>query len=575
MSTITVTNTRDHGQGSLRAAITTAKSGDTIRFNKALTNKTITLTSGQITIDPGKKIIIDGANAAGLTLSGNNKSRIFFVNSNQDFPANLILKDLTLTKGFTDERGGAIHVTHKGDLIIKNVDFEQNRADQGGGAIYSAWETNLSVTGSTFERNQATAANDERGAGAIAFTSPGKFIVKDSVFANNKGINGGAINSLQGKLTIANSTFINNDTTAAVYDKGQPRPFLRGYGGAIYTDRASSASDDTAGIIRISNSIFEGNKGRGEGGAAYLYTGAQDKVLLEHSRFSNNQVLALPNRDNGGNGGAVVQLTHGLNRGLAIRNTSFSNNRADGQGGGLWMMGAPTQITNSTFSGNRTLGKSFSSGGGGITLYGPTDIDNTTFANNRAGWVGGAISANTKKYKVTVKDSIFYKNTAENGPNDWGIQQHTSSELQDLGGNFQYPPKTTNNFNDYNATAKVKTTINPKLSPLQADGTHIVGHPIVAKVGDQGNTKIRGLLSHKLSQNGNGGNVPGSKVQPALTDTPIRPDLLLIKGTAQNDTLPDDNRSQTLRGFSGNDLVKAKGGKDLVYGGRGKDKLYG
>ncbi|WP_348247030.1 hypothetical protein [Leptolyngbya sp. GB1-A1] len=199
--------------------------------------------------------------------------------SNQDFPTTITFKNLSLVNGYTAENGGAIRGEHKANLTVESVKFQNNVADKGGGAIYSAWENQLTVNSSQFNGNKATAGNDERGAGAIAFVSSGNFTVRNSSFTNNQGINGGAINSLNGKLTIENSRFVNNSTLAAQYDAGKENPTLRGYGGAIYTDRASS-TNEPSGRIRISGTLFEGNKGKAEGGAAYLYTGTQDSIEI-------------------------------------------------------------------------------------------------------------------------------------------------------------------------------------------------------------------------------------------------------------------------------------------------------
>ncbi|MGQ4648643.1 hypothetical protein [Lyngbya aestuarii] len=483
MNIITVTSTANSGTGSLREAVASAQDGDTIKFDSSLANKTITLTSGQLEINPGKNLIIDGEDAAGLTISGNNTSRVIYLNSNQDFPTNLTVKNLTIANGYTNERGAGISTTHQGELNIDNVEFKNNVADKGGGAIFSAYEGTLAVTDSKFDGNKAIAGNDERGAGAIAFWGPKEFTVTNSEFTNNEGINGAAINSLNGKLTIENSKFIDNSTTAAVYDTGESNPFLRGYGGAIYADRASTGSDETSGTIRISNSIFEGNQGRGEGGAAYLYTGTQDNVIIENSAFENNQVSALPNGGNAGNGGAVVQMNNGLNKGFSILNSTFANNTAANQGGALWAMDADTQITNSTFSGNETQGTTGSSIGGAMALYGPTDIKDSTIANNYAGWVGGGVSASNSA-DVTIEDTIFDNNTSGN---PWGILQHSSGNIDDLGGNFQYLPKSTNLFNDKNVTDSIETTVDPQLGPLQDNGglvkTHAIGNEVVGSAG--------------------------------------------------------------------------------------------
>ena len=485
MATITVTSNADSGVGSLREAITNAQSGDTIKFDASLANQTITLTSGQIEVAPGKELIIDGVDAENLAISGNNSSRIFHLDSNVDFISNLTLKNLTLTEGYHAENGGAILTEHLATLNLENVNFNNNVADLGGGAIYVSWEGTLTVIDSTFDGNEAIAGNDERGAGAITFLSPNEITIINSDFTNNKGINGGAINSLNGKLTIENSRFINNDTTSGFYDTGNPRPFLRGFGGAVYTDRASTASDDTSGTISITNSLFSGNSGRGEGGAAYLYTGRQDNVVISDTLFEDNQVLALEGGGALGSGGAVVQQSDGLNQGFTLNNSTFANNTAGNQGGGLWVQNAPTTISNSTFSGNQTLDQIPSSVGGAITVYSPTNITNTTIANNHAGWVAGGLAANDSE--VTIQDSIFYNNTADNGPNDWGIQQHSNREFTDLGGNFQYPPKATNNFNDYNVTATIEITVDPQLESLQDNGgsvpTHGVGNPVAANSG--------------------------------------------------------------------------------------------
>ncbi len=475
---LTVTSLADSGAGSLREIINQAQNGDTIKFASNLANQSITLTSGQIEIPVGKNLTIDGADAAGLTISGNNASRIFLLKSTSVNPTTLTVKDLTLEKGYTAERGGAIATEHQGSVNLENVQLNNNVADQGGGAVFIAFEGNLTVNKSKFNGNIATAANDERGAGAIAFWGPNNLIVKQSDFINNKGINGGAINSLNGQVTIENSTFINNDTTAAFYDTGKANPFLRGYGGAIYTDRASTKDDSTSGTIQITNSRFEGNKGRGEGGAAYLYTGTQDNVIISGSNFINNQILELPNGGAPGNGGAIAQLNNAANKGFTITDTTFANNTATNSGGGVWFNFAPTTITNSTFSGNKALSQTTSGNGGGIVIGGPTDIINTTFANNSAGWVGGALVASSNQ-AVSVKNTIFANNTADNGPNDWNIQQHTNRELTDLGGNIQWPAKLTGLGNDYNATATI-TIADPKLGPLQDNGNGRLTHALLA-----------------------------------------------------------------------------------------------
>ncbi|HEY9673284.1 MAG TPA: choice-of-anchor Q domain-containing protein [Waterburya sp.] len=579
MSIITVTSATDNGVGSLRDAIATAQSGDTIQFASTFANQTITLTSGQLEISVGKNLIIDGAGVSGLTLSGNNQSRIFHLQSTSVNPTSLTLKNLTLANGFTNEFGGAIRTEHQGKLTVENSQFKNNVASQGGGAIFGAYEGIVTVTGSKFDSNTATASNDERGGGAIATWGGLRTTVTGSEFTNNAGINGGAINNLAGELVIEGSKFINNSTIAGAVATGQENPTLRGYGGAVYSDRGSNINSPT-GTISISNSVFDGNKGRGEGGAAYLYSGNQDSVLINSSTFKNNEVLALPG-GNGGNGGAVVQMSNGANKGFTISNTSFANNIAASQGGGLWMMDAPTTITNSTFSGNKAQATDYNGNGGAMSLYGPTNIINTTIANNYAGWVGGGVAANDSP--VTVQNTIFANNTAANGNNNWGIQQQTSRLLTDGGGNIQFPPKSTNNSNDFNATASI-TIADPKLGALQEINGHLV-HPLLAgSAAINAGVSVAGLTTDELGTPRSDGKIDIGAFEFGGTlaiNAPSTVGNALLASSAGNDSLIGGIGNNTLRGWEGNDSLTGvnpatnagTGEMDTLIGGTGADQF--
>jgi predicted outer membrane repeat protein len=431
MAVLTVTTLTDLGAGSLRDAIASANPGDSIKFDSRLAGQTIVLASGQIELGVGSNLTLDGSDAAELTISGNDCSRIFNLKSTAANPTSLTLKNITLQKAYTRDRGAAIHTEHRSILILEKVKFLNNTADRGGGAIFSAYEGKLSITDSYFSNNIAIAANDERGAGAIAFWGPDEITIENSEFFTNRGINGAAINSLNGKITIKNCKFSSNDTTAAYYDAGQQNPFLRGFGGAIYSDRANTENDTPSSTIKIINSIFDGNHGKGEGGAIYLYTGTQDRVIIDSSTFKNNQVVALLNGGNKGIGGAVVQMNNGANQGFSITNSNFINNIAASNSGGIWAIDIRITISNSTFFGNRSDGN----GGALHLLNNTTTITNTTFAYNYAGWMGGAIFGDSN---VSIKNSIFYQNTAANGHHNGGIQQHTNQAFNDGGGNIQF-----------------------------------------------------------------------------------------------------------------------------------------
>lgn len=564
---ITVTSNANSGSGSLREAIASAQSGDTIQFAASLANQTITLTSGQL--DISKNLIIDGAGAPGVTISGNNTYRIFEV---KGVGMSFTVQNLTLANGFTQGEGAAILTGSTGSLAIgsgtistltvENVAFNNNVASAGG-AIFGEFRSDITVSNSTFDGNDGTAGTStrsnrgERSGGAIAVYNESTLTVTNSEFTNNSGINGGAINSLLSTLTVENSTFINNDTTAGASLSSIPGED-RGYGGAIYTDGASAfTNDNLGGTITIRNSQFDGNIGAGQGGGLYLYAYPPDNVIIEDNTIINNQVILDAKGDAFGGG-----LRLG-NSALTINDTTFANNVAELQGGGLWVgENAPVTITNSTFSGNRADDSAGDGLGGAIAVYNQisntTNIVNTTFANNFAGAYAGAIFSVNQP--ITVENSIFDDNTAGN---PFNIKQQTNRQLIDGGNNLQYPAKLTSNPTDVNVTANI-TIADPLLGPLQDNGGSTLTHALLPgspAINAGNNTGVPSTDQRGLDRDA----IPDIGAYEFSATSPIAQPITLI-GTQTADTLT---------GGRGNDLLSGKRGNDRLIGGAGNDILVG
>jgi hypothetical protein len=128
-------------------------------------------------------------------------------------------------------------------------------------------------------------------------------------------------------------------------------------------------------------------------------------------------------------------------------------------------------IYNSTFSANRAEGSSYNANGGALYVVNNTNqfvLTNDTFADNVAGWVGGAISNGqiSNNPGGIVRNTIFSNNTADNGPNDWTIQQHCSAELSDGGNNLQFPPRNASpNFFNEISCLQGKSAVNQRSLP--------------------------------------------------------------------------------------------------------------
>ena len=449
LATLTVTSAADSGAGSLREAVANAASGDTIVFAPGIT--TITLGSA-IQVPISKSLTIDGGSA--VTISGNNTTGIL---RGGDF-SDLTVRNIALVNGRTTQRGAAIYADFRVNLTVENVTFSDNVADQGAGAIYLGFESTLLVNGSQFNNNLGIAANDERGAGAIATVTPGAVTILNSSFVGNRGINGAAINAINALLTVENSQFINNDTLAAQVLSTAGNGPLRGYGGAIYTDRANNS-------ITIRNSTFEGNQSRSSGGAVHLFADPEDTVLIEGSLFRNNSSVGIVNGWDNGNAGAIGHIRNSSGSGtLTISNSSIINNFANAQGGGLWVFNTPTSVVNSTFAGN-TAPNNF---GGAITTYSPINLSNTTIVDNSALFSGGLATGSDNL--ATVSNTIFANNTSANTGVSFNGNQQTNRPFNDAGGNFQFPSGP--------ALSGSITITDPQLGPVQQVG-NTVYYPVL------------------------------------------------------------------------------------------------
>lgn len=237
-SSLVVTTLSDHDDlacgaedCTLREAIRYAPSGATITFS---VTGPIVLTGGEL-LNTGDVTVVGPAGVAGITISGNNITRILTVGGSTVNLSNLTLSGGNGVGSANTGNGGAILV-NAGTLTLNNCTLSGNTASGSspagnGGAILN---TNLAAvviaSNSTFSQNSAT-----RNSGAI--TSIGLLTLSNcTVTGNSAGGLGGAINMGGGKAnSITNSTFFGN--TAAT-------------GGGI---------SSTASNLHISNTIIAGN----------------------------------------------------------------------------------------------------------------------------------------------------------------------------------------------------------------------------------------------------------------------------------------------------------------------------
>jgi len=195
-STLTVLNLNDSGAGSLRQAVLSASSGDTINF--AVSGQ-ITLTSGPVFINQDLNII--GPGASRLTVSGNSAGQVFEIGD-----VNVDLSGLTIANSVSGSSGGAIAMfaDPSKTLSLSNCVFSNDQSFGNGGAVEITGDGAMNVTDCCFTNCSASLNG-----GAI--DSPGVFLtVTGSTFSGNSAGNGGAISIGNDGVSIANSTFFGN-----------------------------------------------------------------------------------------------------------------------------------------------------------------------------------------------------------------------------------------------------------------------------------------------------------------------------------------------------------------------------
>ena len=252
-----VTTTADSGSGSLRQVLQKAPAGSTVTFAASLSGQTITLTSGQLTLS--KNVTIDGMTANGnVSVSGNNSSRVFFVNSEVE----VTLKDLTVTGGSNDKGGG---IYNGGTLILSgNSRISNNTASAAsysyGGGVYNAGT--LTLQGSASIKGNSLPGAYSRGSGVF---SVGTLTMQDnaSILNNTSQFLGGGVAAESGTFVMQGNASISGNKTdtwggSGVYVGGGGVTFIMKENASI-TGNTATAGRGGAGVYNNGTFTMHGN----------------------------------------------------------------------------------------------------------------------------------------------------------------------------------------------------------------------------------------------------------------------------------------------------------------------------
>ena len=262
---LVVTTLADSGAGSLRDAIGRIADGGTITFDPSLADGTVTLTSGQITVD--SSVTVDASAAAPVTISAGGASRVIQVVAG----AQVAMNDVVIRDGVAAPQGGGI--LNYGDLSLERVVVTENTQDDagpanfefGGGGIYTGDSATLSLTDSTVTAN--TSVNQPAG-GIYAFTNSSVTVTRSTISDNLSGDVAGGLRTL-GDATIVNSTISGNTSTAW-------------HGGGIFATDGTVVIEDSSIVDNIA--VPAGTAG----GIMVATFGAPVLVTVENSIVTGN-----------------------------------------------------------------------------------------------------------------------------------------------------------------------------------------------------------------------------------------------------------------------------------------------
>jgi hypothetical protein len=353
LTSFTVANLADSGEGSLRQAVLDANANtgaDTVVFADGLAG-TIPLTTGQLDITD--HLTIDGPGPEQLAVSGSQLSRVFSISGG----AIVSIDDLTITHGQVvgaPADGGGI-LNSGGTLALDRVTLSHNEvvgtgsAQARGGAVANLLGGTLTVIDSVFTQNWALGGAGALGSGGGIFSLTSSLKVTGSTFAENQavgggnggGASGGGLMSTTGSTAaITDCTFVGNQAVGG--DGGTGDGFGRG-GGVV----------NFGSTMTLANSLILDNRARG--GSGLTRSGPRVGFASAGGIFNTS-------------GGTLFLFGSTVRGNLAVGgsdNTCTGGNGFIGnaQGGGLTSVGTTT-IVDSLFEHNEARGGSGNRGGG-------------------------------------------------------------------------------------------------------------------------------------------------------------------------------------------------------------------
>lgn len=288
--------------------------------------------------------------------------------------------------GPTPGNGGGLHLTGAGTVTVTGGMIVSNTADAEGGGLWNSAAGTMTVDSVEIVGNRASGAAPNQGGGGI-FNIGGDLTVVNTDIRGNiadgaSGSGGGILNRDGGTLNVSDSTLEGNRSMRA--------------GGGVEDNASTTTLTDV--------DLFENTTGGAPGNGGGLHsTGASNVTILTVMVMSNTAAAEGGGLWNSGTGTMMVDKA------------VIVNNHANGAGvtrggGGIFNIGGPVNVSNSTIGENSAV----NNGGGVKVTGGGITLTNVTLFENSVDGVGSAVVAMTGT--VTIRNSIVAATNADDSP---------------------------------------------------------------------------------------------------------------------------------------------------------------
>ncbi len=581
LSTFTVNNTQDHGNGSLRWAIGQAASGDTIDFSSTLSGATIEISSSSLDID--KKLTIIGLgegkltiSGSGLSSSGSNASIVYVQNGGALSISNvtisggndaragagiydsgsLTLRSVSMRSNVAQKfatgsgsQGGGIYVKSHASLIVTGSQFIQNKALNAaggavqGGAIFASDAAKVSLSGDKFTENaasgnQAGSANISQG-GGVYWKGGGSLMITDCSFrgnlaqsSQNAEAQGGAVFASGGtKVALTNDSFFSNAAQGGAAGGNAQGGGVYWSGSGAFKLGNSTFTQNTAkggtGTAVTKTGVAGGTGGEAQGGGLYVKGVQGATIPIANVTFEKNVALA----GSGGNGASGGHKKKGGTGGEG----------GDGSGGALYWAGGNAMFTKDTLNSNRAVA---GAGGKGGTANGTSKVTESKAGDGGRGGSGSGGGLYWAGGSATFISTSMNNNEAVGGHGGNGGFDNISKGTGGNGGNGGDAQGGALYWSGGTLTLT---------GPTLNDNTALAG------TGGNGGTKA---ITHSTGHGGQGGN--GGLAYGGALDAPSGTSLALTKGTIKGNQVQGGNGGSGGIGGTG---VKASVSAGGGYGG--------